>query len=879
MLAAQLTRDLAPMISSHAQAQREQEEQHHLQQAQQAVEQVREADMHSHGQTHEDSTYKATYAEQPQEDDYRDHSQQQVEFHHQAQVQEENFQHQSQGGETEYHDQSHGTHYEGQPEADMGLDPQLHPQLQAHDLPRELQHALHEQAEAQAQAQAHAHTHAQSHGQVQCQHVEPQSDLQSQSQTPDPSQYAPPPPLPAHLSHGMPLTDLAQQYQLVQNMQDNSGIAPRKRSKVSRACDECRRKKIKCDALSENVEEACSNCRRSNAQCLFSRVPQKRGPSKGYIKELADRINSIEGKLGGSAADLLDSARRVSAEAFATPIPLDDSRKRPFASISTEGFSTPPAPRQVGWPTEHRPIQPYQPIASRAVSYNANGLAPQPIGPKPDSIRQESQVADSSQLDSVMGELSESTWRLYKSSIHQTFPILASDRFRAQALIAQCPVHLREAFLEAFEAALKHTQGSMTETGGDARTANRLLTEWETEGNRRSLQTDLVHLQTLILMAIETDSHGPSSIKGHHGGPAKGSFIGRAISLAYSMGLHMAKIAPLLGEQLDLDTENKVAMRAWWSLVMLDRWHAVGAALPAQIPNDTAVILPGLKYLMGEGPFNLLYLSSILGNFVPMVLSQPKNLGPSEERTISSWVNFAVDSFRLNFPPHLTPTTYPVPHLAYWHCRLLAYLFTPSALSTDALWAARESLHVLTQHPLLRTPLNHHFSSLTAGVLLELAKVDRTRDEALKVLRDMVATPFSPSAWDNAIRAKISDKLRPVTGSGGIDSQNLQHLADLATATTELAAAIAPAGTGPTTTITVTDNRPAGDQQTPQHQEQQQDEALQDEQQQQQQAMEHQPPPILFRVKENYEDLGFDPRPMLQVGYLNAFSSSSENTV
>lgn len=157
--------------------------------------------------------------------------------------------------------------------------------------------------------------------------------------------------------------------------------------------------------------------------------------------------------------------------------------------------------------------------------------------------------------------------------------------------------------------------------------------------------------------------------------------------------------------------------------------------------------------------------------------------------------------------------------------------------------------------------------------------MDRTRDEALKVLRDMVATPFSPSAWDNAIRAKISDKLRPVTGSGGIDSQNLQHLADLATATTELAAAIAPAGTGPTTTITVTDNRPAGDQQTPQHQEQQQDEALQDEQQQQQQAMEHQPPPILFRVKENYEDLGFDPRPMLQVGYLNAFSSSSENTV
>lgn len=58
-------------------------------------------------------------------------------------------------------------------------------------------------------------------------------------------------------------------------------IPPRKRSKVSRACDECRRKKIKCDAQSDTGESPCSSCARSNIRCLFSRVPQKRGPSKG----------------------------------------------------------------------------------------------------------------------------------------------------------------------------------------------------------------------------------------------------------------------------------------------------------------------------------------------------------------------------------------------------------------------------------------------------------------------------------------------------------------------------------------------------------------------------------------------------------------------
>lgn len=75
--------------------------------------------------------------------------------------------------------------------------------------------------------------------------------------------------------------------------------ARRKRSKVSRACDECRRKKvrhesgsssgapltpaqIRCDASTDGgAVETCSNCKRISQTCQFSRVPMKRGPSKG----------------------------------------------------------------------------------------------------------------------------------------------------------------------------------------------------------------------------------------------------------------------------------------------------------------------------------------------------------------------------------------------------------------------------------------------------------------------------------------------------------------------------------------------------------------------------------------------------------------------
>ena len=120
--------------------------------------------------------------------------------------------------------------------------------------------------------QAHNDANLQDHLQSQLQNHDHnlQSVLPHVDQT---SHYAPGP--TTHLQPHIPLEQISQPYQLPDN------IPPRKRSKVSRACDECRRKKIKCDAASEAGDEPCSNCRRSSSRCLFSRIPQKRGPSKG----------------------------------------------------------------------------------------------------------------------------------------------------------------------------------------------------------------------------------------------------------------------------------------------------------------------------------------------------------------------------------------------------------------------------------------------------------------------------------------------------------------------------------------------------------------------------------------------------------------------
>lgn len=51
-----------------------------------------------------------------------------------------------------------------------------------------------------------------------------------------------------------------------------------KRTKVSRACDECRRKKTRCDIDAEH--EICTPCARSGVPCTFARAQLKRGPAK-----------------------------------------------------------------------------------------------------------------------------------------------------------------------------------------------------------------------------------------------------------------------------------------------------------------------------------------------------------------------------------------------------------------------------------------------------------------------------------------------------------------------------------------------------------------------------------------------------------------------
>ncbi|ORZ05847.1 fungal-specific transcription factor domain-domain-containing protein [Absidia repens] len=73
-----------------------------------------------------------------------------------------------------------------------------------------------------------------------------------------------------------------------------------KRSRISRACDTCRKKKIKCDV--DNCHP-CTTCKQYDWECTFNDTARKRGPPKGYIEGLEARLKRMEQLLGKIQSD------------------------------------------------------------------------------------------------------------------------------------------------------------------------------------------------------------------------------------------------------------------------------------------------------------------------------------------------------------------------------------------------------------------------------------------------------------------------------------------------------------------------------------------------------------------------------------------------
>ncbi|EEY23193.1 conserved hypothetical protein [Verticillium alfalfae VaMs.102] len=555
-----------------------------------------------------------------------------------------------------------------------------------------------------------------------------------------------------------------------QNNQDDS-TPPRKRSKVSRACDECRRKKVKCDAQSDLGDNPCSNCRRSAQRCSFSRIPQKRGPSKGYIKELADRIHSIEGRLCENTGE-------------------EASRKRTFSSISSADITTPTAPRQPPstWSSEVRSQPQTQQLPQASATperhnapYSAHGLAPQPLSLRPDTPSRAPLVGPDSSVGDIADitqprEVDDANFQGYLTMVHPYLPILPASKTRLQVYLAQCPGMLREAFLEALHGTMQSFPSFTTMGMGDASLAMKMLVEWEMNGEEpRTSAAHFIHLQTLLLLFIEA-SNRPSSCAGH----IKESLLGRAVSTAWTMKLYSAQAGSSLelNGDVDVDSDTHLRVRLWWSLVLLDRWNAVGSGTLPMTRTESTVVSPDVAKVVGETTWQLIRASKILNQACNIISGARATLGSVTfaDEVLGGVLNDYVENFREDLPPHIEPAVFPVVHLAYWHSRLLAYMCHPASKATDLLWPCKELVSLVAVTPHVSSPMSHHFTALPAMALIELTKVEEIKEEAFKLLKELRSLLTSPAAWDIIVSDKIADHLRSMAKSQGL----LQQLADIA---------------------------------------------------------------------------------------------------
>ncbi|KAI0800103.1 fungal-specific transcription factor domain-containing protein [Fomes fomentarius] len=68
------------------------------------------------------------------------------------------------------------------------------------------------------------------------------------------------------------------------------------RRRSSKACDQCRKSKCKCERSSP--QDPCRNCVMLGTQCTFLGPSRKRGPPKGYIDAIEARLHQTEALLG-----------------------------------------------------------------------------------------------------------------------------------------------------------------------------------------------------------------------------------------------------------------------------------------------------------------------------------------------------------------------------------------------------------------------------------------------------------------------------------------------------------------------------------------------------------------------------------------------------
>ncbi|PCH04599.1 Hypothetical protein PENO1_022070 [Penicillium occitanis (nom. inval.)] len=584
--------------------------------------------------------------------------------------------------------------------------------------------------------------------------------------------------------------------------------ARRKRSKVSRACDECRRKKVRCDATSESGVETCSNCRRLGVACQFSRVPMKRGPSKGYIKELAERLNTLESQMQPPMAQQDIQYQGMSEispprgyHEFSPPIDGNLlGRKRTFSmSEGIHGLPltgptfTPRGQATVGETTVNLPesyplFSMHQPQAKLSAPYWSDGLDRDHdlTLPVESVVGVLSQPAND---DTKPYAVDEGALKAYYEKIHPILPILPSSKERLHAILHKCSRTLQEVFSHALYAAthtsIDRVRGTFTDVGSLENALDLVSAHLRDPYNLRTLPVNLVWIQTLSFLVIDCDMRGPDNLHGRNGLP-KQTLVDHLMSLAYRVAKPFDQNRDPFPVFQDIDSDANIARRDWFSASILCRWHLVGMGERDFVEDDIQEInLPSDYSFMSPAAVQLTSYSSELSAALRIIEIDHDSLSLNTKfKKASRSLLFHLLRVVLGHEQRLAntdATILPAGYLealgpqVYWTVNLyitrFLYVFAPYEVIHSAEALVKE-MHkdVLTTR--ISSPIDIYSLSLAVITLLEASKLPHCAEFCWKILGDVEqildrraqATAaagefedlFSTPQWDQQLRAWIA---------------------------------------------------------------------------------------------------------------------------
>ncbi|OOF99068.1 hypothetical protein ASPCADRAFT_204731 [Aspergillus carbonarius ITEM 5010] len=375
--------------------------------------------------------------------------------------------------------------------------------------------------------------------------------------------------------------------------------ARRKRSKISRACDECRRKKVRCDASSESGVETCSNCRRLGVVCQFSRVPMKRGPSKGYIKELAERLHTLESQMQPAMVhpDMpYQTMNEVSSprayQDFSPPMDAGPiGRKRTysvFEGLPSSSFA-------------QAPFNPRSQNAFEAAESSTDPCNPSVVNhsaPKPGNLfwstGNETELPPGLEIPEVPKQaldedmtpldVDASALNAYYQKIHPVLPILPHSKERLLELLHQCSREVQEIFSYSLftvtRTSMDRVTGIFERVTSFDNAQDLLLYYTRQPAMVRPAGVNLIWLQTLLLMILDCDSRGPDNFVMKDGVP-KHSLIHSATKLGSDMAKALGQLKTKRSSDPDVDSDANLVRRSWVSLAILTRWYSISVADPS----------------------------------------------------------------------------------------------------------------------------------------------------------------------------------------------------------------------------------------------------------------------------------------------------------